>query len=201
MDLKNINNEYIEKKGLEIMEGAIKLARDLGVRIIQLAGYDVYYEESSSKTKEKFIQNIGKAVSMASKYGVILGFETMETEFMNTISKSLEYIDKFPSPYLKIYPDCGNLMNASVLYSTDMYMDMEKGVGNIVAVHLKETVPNKYREIEFGKGHVDFEKVIDVSWKLGVRSFVTEMWYTGNQNWLLNIQEAFNMMTKILNNM
>ena len=37
----------IRSKGMEIMEKAIVLAEDLGIRIIQLAGYDVYYEEST----------------------------------------------------------------------------------------------------------------------------------------------------------
>ena len=31
--------------GMEIMEQALRLAEDLGIRIIQMAGYDVYYEE------------------------------------------------------------------------------------------------------------------------------------------------------------
>ena len=33
----------IQNKALRIMEDAIQLADDLGIRIIQLAGYDVYY--------------------------------------------------------------------------------------------------------------------------------------------------------------
>ena len=33
------------RRSMEIMEKAILLADDLGIRIIQLAGYDVYYEE------------------------------------------------------------------------------------------------------------------------------------------------------------
>ena len=36
-------------RGMEIMEKAIQLADDLGVRIIQLAGYDVYYDESTPR--------------------------------------------------------------------------------------------------------------------------------------------------------
>ena len=39
------------ERGMEIMDKAIRLADDLGVRIIQLAGYDVYYEESRAETK------------------------------------------------------------------------------------------------------------------------------------------------------
>ena len=42
------------ERGMEIMDKAIRLADDLGVRIIQLAGYDVYYEESGAETKNGF---------------------------------------------------------------------------------------------------------------------------------------------------
>ena len=38
------HDPLIREKSLEIMEKAIDLADDLGIRIIQLAGYDVYYE-------------------------------------------------------------------------------------------------------------------------------------------------------------
>ena len=55
----------VSKKGMEIMAKAIQLADDLGIRIIQLAGYDVYYEESSLETKKRFLANLKKAVNMA----------------------------------------------------------------------------------------------------------------------------------------
>lgn len=45
-------------RGMEIMEKAIQLADDLGIRIIQLAGYDVYYEESTSETVQRFGENL-----------------------------------------------------------------------------------------------------------------------------------------------
>ena len=57
----------------------------LGIRIIQLAGYDVYYEESTSETVQRFGENLKKCERMAARAGIVLGFETMETEFMNTV--------------------------------------------------------------------------------------------------------------------
>lgn len=42
------------EQSLRIMEKAIELADDLGIRIIQLAGYDVYYESSTYDTKNDF---------------------------------------------------------------------------------------------------------------------------------------------------
>ena len=41
-------NKEIRDKAFEIMEKGIILAQKLGVRVIQLATYDVYYEELSS---------------------------------------------------------------------------------------------------------------------------------------------------------
>ena len=69
----------VEARSLEIMEKAIQLSDDLGIRVIQLAGYDVYYEEGSEQTRKDFAENLKKAVEMAAVHGVVLGFETMET--------------------------------------------------------------------------------------------------------------------------
>ena len=185
-------------RGMEIMEKAVQLAADLGIRIIQLAGYDVYYEDSTPETVARFGENLKKATMMAAKAGVMLGFETMETEFMNTVGKAMKYVDLVNSPYLGVYPDSGNLKNAAVTYGTDVYEDIRSGAGHTVAMHLKETVPGKFREIHFGTGHVDFQKTIDTAWEIGVRRFVTEMWYVGQDSWKEDIREAHDMMSTIL---
>lgn len=185
-------------RGMEIMEKAIRLAEDLGIRIIQLAGYDVYYEEGSEETRERFEENLKKAVEMAAKAGVMMGFETMETEFMNTVEKAMVYVNRVNSPYLNVYPDLGNVTNAAVTYGTDVEEDLETGRGHLAAMHLKETLPGKFREIPFGTGHVDFEAGICKAWELGVRKFVTEFWYVGNPDWTEDLKFACDKMTKIL---
>lgn len=193
------NDIAIRKKGMEIMERAISLAEDLGIRIIQLAGYDVYYENSSKETKEHFLENLKKATDMAAKAGVVLGFETMETEFMNTVEKAMHYVRMVNSSYLSVYPDIGNITNAAFTYGTDVLKDLETGNGHLVAMHLKETVPGKFREIPFGTGHVDFDATIKKAWELGVRKFVTEFWYTGSEDWKEDLLVANQIMTGILN--
>lgn len=185
-------------RSMEIMEKAIQLADDLGIRIIQLAGYDVYYEESTKETKALFAENLKKAAEMAAVKGVVLGFETMETEFMNTTWKSMFYVNMVNSPYLGVYPDSGNLTNAAVTYGTDVLDDLESGRGHIVAMHLKETVPGKFREIPFLTGHVDFPAVIEKAWSLGIRRFVTEMWDVGSPAWKEDIVFANTQMRALL---
>ena len=188
----------VRARGMEIMEKAIQLADDLGIRIIQLAGYDVYYEESTDETVKLFAENLKTAVEMAASKGIQMGFETMETPFMDTTEKAMKYVDMVGSPYLGVYPDIGNMTNAALIYGRDVLEDMETGHGHIMAMHLKETVPGKYREIRFGTGHVDFEAAIEKALELGVRRFVTEMWYVGQDSWKDDIKEAIGMMTKIL---
>ncbi|MHC1749641.1 MAG: L-ribulose-5-phosphate 3-epimerase [Cellulosilyticaceae bacterium] len=173
----------IREKSMRIMEKAIDLASDLGIKIIQLAGYDVYYEPSDEVTKAYFEKNLSKAVEMAAKKGIILAFETMETEFMNTITKALHYVEKVKSPYLQIYPDCGNVTNAIKMYNLSLAEDFQNAKGYIAALHLKETVPGKFREIPFGTGHVDFDEVIRLGYEMGVRRYTAEFWYTGNDDW------------------
>ena len=166
---------------------------------IQLAGYDVYYEESTFETKKRFLANLKKAADMAAKAGVTMGFETMENEFMNTVEKAMKYVTLVGSPYLNVYPDIGNITNAAKTYENDVLEDLELGKGHIVAMHLKETVPGKFREIPFGTGHVDFESAVTKAWELGVRKYVTEFWYTGNPGWKEDLTFANEMFTRILN--
>lgn len=190
------NDEKVREKSLNIMRKAINLADDLGIRIIQLAGYDVYYEDSTDKSKKYFEENLRKCVEMASEKGIILAFETMETEFMNTVEKAMYYVNKIDSPYLQVYPDCGNVTNACVMYNSDVLNDFESGIGHIAAVHLKETIPGKFREIPFGTGHVDFKSVIKKSLDLGVRKFVAEFWYCGEENWKETIKDVRSFMDR-----
>lgn len=192
-----LGSQTQEARSLEIMEKALKLAARLGVRVIQLAGYDVYYEEGTPETQLRFVDNLKKAADMAAMYGVCLGFETMETPFMDTVWKSMYYVQQVNSPWLGIYPDTGNLTNAALLMHADPILDLQQGAGHIFALHLKETVPGKYREIPFGTGHVDFASMIDCAWNQGVRRYVTELWHT-DDNWLEAIKTANGMMRSLL---
>lgn len=180
----------VRARGMEIMTKAIDLVDDLGIRIIQLAGYDVYYESGDELTRKYFLENLEIATARAAKHGIILGFETMETEFMNTVKKAMNYVNFVDSPYLNVYPDVGNITNAAKAYGKDATWDLLAGKSHIIAVHLKETMPGVFRDMHYGEGHVDFEAVIDTSWKLGVRRFVAEFWYKDSPQWARELLDA-----------
>ena len=172
----------VRERSMQIMEKALHLACDLGVRTIQLAGYDVYYEDGTDETRKYFAENLARATEMAAREGVLLGFETMETPFMDTVEKSMAYVNQVDSPYLGVYPDLGNLTNASFLYGKSVTDDLATGRGHLLAAHCKETVAGAYREIPFGTGTTDWE-ALDECVKQGVRRYVAEFWYVGSENW------------------
>lgn len=185
----------IEKRGMEIMESAIELAYDLGIHIIQLAGYDVYYDETSiPATKERFMQNMFKSAEMAASRGVILALETMENDFMNTIEKAMYYVSTVNSPYLQVYPDMGNITNAT----EHVAKDIRSGKGHIAAAHLKETVPGVFRDMHFGEGNVDFKLVTDLLKSQGVTMYTAEFWYDGKDNWKEILQQTHDFLRPYL---
>ncbi len=185
------HDEKIRERSADIMKKAVEFSANTGIRIIQLAGYDVYYEESDEGTRERFAENLQKAAVYAAEAGVVLAFETMETPFMDTVEKSMYYVNKTASSWLQVYPDIGNLKNAAVLYGTDVTEDLKTGTGHIAAAHLKETKPGVYRDMNFGTGgHTEYDRCLDVLLRMGVRIFTGEFWYQKGQDYEKVIRDS-----------
>ena len=160
-------------RAFEIMEKGILLAQKLGVCCIQLATYDVYYEESDEETKALFLDGMKKSVEMASRAGVILAMEIMDTPFVGTILRAMHYIKEIPSPYFKIYPDMGNLTQ----FSSDVESEFELGLAETVAIHVKETKPGVFKNVPFGEGTVQFTNIFRKLKELNYTGmFLIEMW-------------------------
>ena len=180
-------------KAMEIMEKAIEFAADIGIRIIQLAGYDCYYEEANEQTRQEFIKNLTIATRMAAKKGVMMGFETMmDRDFINTVEKAMEFVDICKSPYLGVYPDIGNLEASrhDFGYSKTVAEDLMTGQGHIVAAHLKETKPKVDRSIPWGTGLTQYVTNIKVLKDLGVRMFNGEFWCDHPDRWQEFLKES-----------
>lgn len=192
-------DQAMRNRGMEIAEKSIQLASALGVRTVMIPGYDIYYGESTIETKRYFLENIRKIAEIAEREGILVGFETMENNFMNTTGKAVQYVNMVDSAYLKIYPDAGNITNAAVANRHDVCEDLSLGKGKLIALHLKETKPDVYREVPFLTGHVEFERIINTAWELGVRRYVTELWDVGQPQWKEDICFANRSMKRLLN--
>ncbi len=166
-------DKITRKKAYELMDKAIDLAGDIGIRNIQLAGYDVYYEGSDHLTKRMFMEGLKYAVKRAAGANIMLSIEIMDTEFIGTISRCLKYIEEIDSPWLKIYPDLGNLTQ----WTENPDLELKKGRSHIVAIHLKDTKPGVFKCVPFGEGTVNFPMLFKTLTDLSYHGpFLVEMW-------------------------
>ena len=169
----------IRQQARAIMLKAIRLSQDLGIRTIQLAGYDVYYEPQDAETLAWFEDGLNWAVEQAAAAQVMLGMEIMDTRFMNSITKFSEWDRRINSPWFSVYPDVGNLS----AWGNDVPAELQKGISKIAAIHLKDTFavtsenPGQFRDVPFGSGCVDFVEVFRQLKALQYRgTFLIEMW-------------------------
>lgn len=169
----------IRQQARDIMLKAIRLAQDVGVRTIQLAGYDVYYEAQDADTLAWFEEGLQWSVEQAAAAQVMLAMEIMDTEFMNSITRFIEWERRIRSPWFAVYPDVGNLS----AWGNDVADELRKGCEKTVAVHLKDTLAvtaecaGQFRDVPFGRGCVDFVGVFRQLKALNYRgAFLIEMW-------------------------
>ncbi len=138
-------DDAVRHQGLEIMRKAIR-PQDVGIRVIQLAGYDVYYQQANDETRRRFRDGLKQSVEMASP--VTLAMEIMDYPLMNSISKALGYAHYLNNPWFQLYPDIGNLS----AWDNDVQMELKAGSGHIVAVHVKDTKPGVFKTCRSAKG-------------------------------------------------
>ena len=169
----------IRAQAADFMSKAIRFASDTGIRVIQLAGYDVYYEPATRESRERYYEGMERALEEAARHQVTLALEIMDTPFMNSISKYLVLKDRLPSPWLMVYPDLGNL----TAWGNDVERELRLGITHIVGIHVKETkpvgpgFPGAFRDIPFGDGSVDFVHCFKTLRDLRYAGpFLIEMW-------------------------
>lgn len=162
-----------------IMAKAIDFAVETGVRTLQLAGYDVYYEPSTQESLDRFAEGLAWATDLAASAQVMLAVEIMDTPLMGSISKWKVWADRIPSPWFQVYPDLGNLS----AWGSDVEAELELGIDRIVAVHVKDTLavtpdfPGRFKGVPFGSGCVDFARCFSTLKRLGYGgAFLVEMW-------------------------
>lgn len=188
------------EKAMELMQKAIIFADKMGIRTIQMAGYDVYYDvdgkSGTPETKGYFVENLKKALEWAASYNVTLAIEIMDHPFINSITKYMEYSELMKSPWLKVYPDVGNL---TAWPENDTLKELELGIqkGEITGIHLKDTLAvtdifgGKFKEVPFGEGCVDFPKVFSKLKELNYKGpFLIEMWTEKSDDPIAEVKKA-----------
>lgn len=176
------------KTGMKIMEKAICLGRRLGIRVIQLSGFDVYdQEERTPETRKRYVENIRRAVEMAERECVMLAIEPVEGNLL-AVKDTMQVIRQIDSSFLQIYPDVANINSLGI----DPVAELPYGRGHIAAVHMRDSLPGIYdATIPFGTGELDFDGVFRALDEIGYAGpLVVEMWNTERKEYREWIRQA-----------
>ena len=167
-------DQALRQKSLQMMQEAIGLCCDLGVRVLQVAGYDVYYEPQTIETQKWFEENLEKSACWAEREGVMLAVETVE-KHITSVESGMDIIQRIDSPWLTLYPDVANLY----MNGCDPVKELSLPENKMTALHMREAPDDGY--IPFGRGKLDFDGIFRV---LEERKFhgplIVELWNEDN---------------------
>jgi L-ribulose-5-phosphate 3-epimerase len=161
------------EKALTIMRRAIDFAAEFGIRIVQVAGYDVHYEPSSDTTRALYTDALLRSTEWARRSCVMLALENVECPVVDSIEKAMGFVRAADTPWFQVYPDVGNL--------TAMEKNVERelllGGRHLVGLHLKDARIHEFRRVPFGEGLVDFDAAFKTLKRTGFRGpLMVEMW-------------------------
>lgn len=183
----------VREKAYDIARRAIFFALQFGIRVIQVAGYDVYYEPSTERTRAAFMECLAEFVRMAEKYQIMLAMEIMDTDYIGSIPAYRRLKQAIPSPWFTVYPDIGNLS----AWNPDAIFQLESAKDEIVAVHLKDTLApcagfeGKFKEVPFGTGCVNFSAAFRKLETIGFAGpYMMEMWHHPGTNADIEVASA-----------
>lgn len=144
----------LRQQGQMILHKAIDFAADIGLRVVQVMGYDVFYESSDNETGINFIESLRLGANWAGQAGVMLGLENLDTPFVENLTKALAIIREIDSPWLRLYPDIGNLAAAGCYPPEEISLAARQ----ILGIHVKDALPRVIRGVAFGDGIVPFQE-------------------------------------------
>lgn len=172
-------NVALAARGRAILSEAIALASDLGIRIVQLAGYFSQPDEPQQGTRDRFLDALHAASEQAANLGVMLALENVDGRDVTSIREATQLVEEVGSPWLAVYADVGN----SAANGHDL-SDVEKGRAHMVGVHLKDTRPGEFRRVAFGTGTVDFPAALSTLRRIGYQGpLLLEMWSDNQASW------------------
>lgn len=185
-------------QGLLMLKQAIILASKLNIRIIQLAGYDVYYEPKSQATHDTFIEQLKIGMVYAQRYGVMLAIETMDDPFVKSVEDFLAIKAIVKSPWFQIYPDIGNL---SAWHGSATKAQIIKAIPYASIMHVKDTIaitataPGVFKKVAFGEGCVQFRELFKTLRDHNYQgALVMEAWFEDYEHPLQELKQAVNFL-------
>jgi hexulose-6-phosphate isomerase len=170
-------NPEIRKKGEELLEKGIKIAKYLGTDAIlvvpgvvaslsgegEIVSYDIAYKNSQ--------ESIKKYVELAEKNNVYICVENVWNKFLLSPVEMKRFVEEIGSEYVKVYFDVGNIL---IIGFPEMWIRI---LGKLIKrIHLKDfklSVGNINGFCDLLEGDVNWYEVIKALKEIGYDSYLT----------------------------
>jgi L-ribulose-5-phosphate 3-epimerase len=170
-------NPEIRKKGEELLEKGIKIAKYLGTDAIlvvpgvvaslsgegEIVSYDIAYKNSQ--------ESIKKYVELAEKNNVYICVENVWNKFLLSPIEMKRFVEEIGSEYVKVYFDVGNIL---IIGFPEMWIRI---LGKLIKrIHLKDfklSVGNINGFCDLLEGDVNWYEVIKALKEIGYDSYLT----------------------------
>ena len=163
----------VRRRAREVMARGLQVCHDLGVPVIQLAGYYCYYEDPNPDAEYWYTQLLADAVPLAARLGVVMGIENVDRYDVTTLTNAKGLVDARDTPDHQLYPDLGNIAEQGF----DPGVELAAGEGHMVAMHAKDVRPGEPRRVEMGTGVVDWDRSFELLAAQGWSGrLMIEMW-------------------------
>lgn len=163
----------IRGRAFDIVAKAIVFSVDVGVRIIQVPGYDVYFEPSDAETMARYREGLCRVAEWAGQAGVMLALENVDVPASASLVDTMATVRHVNSPWFQVYPDMANVAACGYDPVTELPLCKD----HIVAAHVKDSQPGVIRGIPFRAGIVPLEGVFRSLAAIDYRGPLTvEMW-------------------------
>lgn len=186
----------VVEKGMEIMRRAVELCGALGIRVLQVSGFDVYDREPRTlATQKRYLDNLERCLKFAERNCVMLAIEPVEGNLL-AVRDTMRVVRAIDSCWLQIYPDVANINSLGI----DPVRELPFGRGHIAAVHMRDSLMGVYdATLLFGDGCLDFEAVFRTLDTLAFAGpLVVEMWNEDRADYLHYITQAREFMQECI---
>ena len=161
-------DESVREKGRQNLETAIRDARSLGgSSVLLVPGKVTGDEETHDHVWQRSIEQIRKALPVASWEGIHILVETVWNGFCYDPQQLADYIDEIDSPWVKVYFDIGNMQK---------FAPAEEWIRTLGPRIVKLDVKDWGVEPGFcplGQGDVDWAKVREALSEIGFTGWST----------------------------
>lgn len=154
----------VRRQAIEVLDQGIDLCVDLGIPVLQLAGYFAYYEDPTPSARQWYVECLRHGAEHAARSGVLLGIENVDSTDITSIDAAMAVVEEIDSPWLQLYPDLGNITEQGL----DMVKQLRRGQGHMLALHAKDTRPGEPRRVDMGTG--------DVPWGIAFTELARQNW-------------------------